>query len=474
MEYTHSGTTLKGLAKYDDSQDYGISEDVEKDLLRTEVKQLVQKVTDDSPFLFSSDGLLKSTDSATFDDISNVIDQILSSLDIIKHDNARISLEHCADGKEDVVADFRQSKQKLISRFKQDSTHVSGCEPKIIEPPERNQALYFALVDYITACVGRLIVRIASSDYWMNQTMSVLAQWRMKMKILSNNPSHYAQTSLDNGMELVQSLNASFENNKLFFLKIRLSGDEDKDIDTLESETEVSTRYHQEKTFFRREIMWLVKDAARSLLNSKISSSSAGCFEACTLVYRTGLDGIPTVLSNTRDGEVSASSDSVRVNTSYTALELLHRNTKVISSDVLTTSNSSAAVEDVRTKIWCEWSDGESGEQHHYKRIETSNMDHVISVTVPLALTTIYVASAMDTLISIAGSGTEEDDPIIQFEPPPRGFQASMTISTSEWIVKQQTLTRGRYHDPEIRPVSSCPMKRGVRGELSSNINIAA
>ena len=463
VEYTYSGTTLKGLAKFDNTRDYGITEDLEKELLKLEVKQLLEDIVDEKPYLFSSEGLLSSTDSNTFEDVSNVVDQILCNLDIIKHDNARISLEHFTGDKENIIADFKRSKQKLISRYKQDRTHVVGCEPKIIEPPERNEKVYFALVDYITGSVGRLIIRTATSGYWMKQTLSILAQWRTKLKVLSHHPSHYALRSLDDGDQFVQQMKTGFELKQAFFLKIRLAPDaEHKDVDTLETETDVSTRYYSEKTLFRQNLIWLFKYAARTLLNSDISSAPAGCFETCTLVYKIGLDGIPTVISNDREGEISVSSDSVRVNCSYGALDLLIRNAKALTSEEPTPSNTTR---DIRSIINWEWSPGEGREGTRSAKIETSSMDQLISLVIPLGLTSPHTSGTIDNLISLAGSGTEEEDLIVQFEPPPKGFQALFTISTAEWELKQRTLARGRYHDPEIRPVSGFPMKFGLRGE---------
>jgi hypothetical protein len=155
------------------------------------------------------------------------------------------------------------------------------------------------------------------------------------------------------------------------------------------------------------------------------------------------------------------------VNCSYTALELVVKNVKALTSHQVHNTTLPLAPKDIKAIINWEWSDGESPEKIEKARIETCNMDHLISVAIPLGLTGAYVSGTMDNLICLAGSGTEEDDPIIQFEPPPRGFQALFTLSTAEWALKQRALARGRYHDPEIRPVSRFPMRFGMRGESS-------
>ena len=67
--------------------------------------------------------------------------------------------------------------------------------------------------------------------------------------------------------------------------------------------------------------------------------------------------------------------------------------------------------------------------------------------------------------MALASSGTEEDDPIIQFEPPPQGFEAHLTVSTAQFVRTQKDPTVAQYHDPDVCSVSASSSRLGNRGK---------
>jgi hypothetical protein len=466
IDYTYNGTSLSGLIKFDDCTDYGVSEESEKQLLQVEVRRLIQVAKGNQAFMFSSSGLLKEIDKdgKGFQEVSNLADQMFCNLEIIRHDNARISLEHCSEDIEESLGHFKRSRRLLMSRFRQDRTRVQGSLPKLLEPPERNQQLYFALVDYIIGSVARVIVRTATSSYWHQQCLSVLAQWSTKLKTLSYDPVRYANLCLDTGESVVEQMNSESATKQTFFLKIRLGPDssEQKDVETLETETDVSGRYYREKTFFRKSLRYIVRDTIKSLLNPDVSSSAASCFETCAVIYRTGLDSVLTTLSNDRAGQISACSDTFGVKCSYAALELVMRNIRLL----LPRSKPAnlADINDKLTTLRVEWPEKDVTSVLKYTKIYISEMDDLISVSVPMGLISAYIARTLDNLVSLAGSGADDDDPIIQFEAPPKDFGALLTISTADWLKKERIMSQGVYRDDDIRPVSLSPMRLGIRG----------
>ena len=164
-EFKNWGTTLKGLAKFDDSRAYGVDDDVEVKLVEIEVDRLISAVSVEGPFLFSSNGLFRGAEESVYSDLSRVADQIRLNFEIIRHDNAMHALKHCPDLLDSAVDDFREARIRLLSRYKHDELHVEGSEPKLLQPPQRNLEAYFALVDYVTASIGRLLFRVAISSY---------------------------------------------------------------------------------------------------------------------------------------------------------------------------------------------------------------------------------------------------------------------------------------------------------------------
>ena len=466
-EYSHGGTTLKGLARFDDCRNYGVSEETERRLIGYEIDRLIMAIGTDGPFLFDSGGVFHDTGDDTFTEISHIADQIRLNFEIIKHDNTMHVLEHCPDLMESAVNEFKQARRRLFGRYKQDEVHVQGCQPKILEPPERNLKAYFALVDYVTSSIGRLLFRCATSKYWENHLLSVLAQWATKLKVLSHNPAHYAAQSLDQGEDTLVQLVACMETRSITILKIRKAANaaDHKDIDALDQETDITDRYYRENTFFREHVERLLKEVLDSMLNREDNKKLASFFELCTLVFRTGLDGVPTTLSNSRQGNISASSDAVRVNCSYTAMELAVRNIQAITAlpnaplEGARKTDPNAAVVD-----W-EWSDQKIQGGKMRATTYVSRMDDLVSILVPLGLTSTYTSVRIDSLMSLASSGTEEDDPIIQFEPPPQGFEAHLTVSTAQFVRKQTDPTVAQYHDPDVCSVSASSSRLGYRGK---------
>jgi hypothetical protein len=466
VNYTYNGTTLSGLAKYDDCTDYGISEENERKLLRVEVQRLIQVAQDNEPFMFSSNGLLTEidTEGKVFQEVSYLADQMSCNLEIIRHDNSRTALEHCPEDVEATIGHFKRSRRILMSRFKQDQTRVQGSLPKILEPEERNQQLYFALVDYIIGSVARVIVRTATSSYWNQQCLSILAQWATKLKILSYDPVRYANLCLDTGESVVEQMNSAYGTKQAFFLKIRLGPDssEEKDVETLETETNVSSRYYAEKTFFRGHLRYLVRDTINSLLTPDVSSAAASCFETSVVIYRTGLDNVLTTLTNDRAGQISACSDTFGVKCSYTALELVVRNIRLLTRRSKTFDR--AYVNERLTTLKLELPETGLFAGISQCRNFISEMDDLISVTAPMTLISAYCARYLDNLVGLAGSGTDDDDPIVQFDAPPKDFGALLTISTADWRKKERIMSQGIYRDDDIRPVSLSPMRLGFRG----------
>ncbi|KAL6718971.1 hypothetical protein ACLMJK_003206 [Lecanora helva] len=458
-EFKDHGTTLKGLAKFDDSRGYGLDDDLETKLVKIEVDRLIAAVSAEGPFLFNSDGLFQGTEESTFEELSHVADQIRVNFEIIRHDNAMHALRHCPDLLDNAVDGFRQARTRLSSRYKHDELHVEGSEPKMLQPLERNLQAYFALVDYVTASIGRLLFRVVTSKYWETHLLSILAQWAAKLKVLSHKPAHYAAQSLDHGEQFVVELIAGMESRSVVLLKIRKAADaaEHKDVDALNQETTITSRYYKQKKQFRDNVERLLKNTLDTLLHREDNGSAVAAFEMCTLVFQTGLDGVPTTLSNSREGIISASSGAVRVNCTYTALNLLMQNVREIAKAPRKCGEGHGA-----TVKW-EWVHDTDKNANGAAEIEIAEMDMIISILAPLGLTSTYSSVRLEELMSLISNLVDEDDPIVQFAPPPRGFEASFTFTTSQHVDKLNNPTVSRHRDPDVCSVSASSTRLGIK-----------
>jgi len=255
-------------------------------------------------------------------------------------------------------------------------------------------------------------------------------------------------------------------------LKVKLGPDlREQDIDTLDTEADITTLYYEENILFRYHLQSLLKFTISSMYvgyqSGKRKELGPECFEACTLVYKTGLDGVPTVLSNDRYGDIYASSDSVHVNCLYGALELLLRNAEAIKAKTAPAEpgNRLPSTADDEAVFKWEWHEGNSRNRVSSGNMSLSKMDDIISMAVSLGLASTYTAIALDNLISLASTGASEEDPVMQFEPPQKGFKALFNIVSADFLCRQRKAASDRYHDSEIRTVSSSPLKRGIRGK---------
>ena len=92
--WSFSSYTLKDLPAFDSSLSFGITVEDENDNIKEEIKKLVQFMSSKKPPLFDSCGALGETNATGFEDLINVVDQIRSNLDIVRHDNASLAMDH--------------------------------------------------------------------------------------------------------------------------------------------------------------------------------------------------------------------------------------------------------------------------------------------------------------------------------------------------------------------------------------------
>ena len=460
QEYPLGAMKLKGLPKFDDSIPHGITEVKETELIKEEIKKLVAHAKSKTAIMFDTQCVLGATDLKGFEALSNVSDQIQCNISIIKHDNSRHIVEHCPSWVEDALQDFKRSRRQLISRYRQKKSHVEGRQPKLLGNPQANQLVYFALVDYLLAVLAWWLVRTAESKFWKSELLAILAQWAVKLKVVSHEPAVCAERSLSDGEELMRQMVADFDSREAMILRIRIGPDsaEQKSFDALDAEADLTATYFQEKMLLRQHMEFLLRVSIDGLLARERTGNNADSFEICSLVYKTGLQRTLTVLSGDKDGDIAASSDLAHISHIYTAFELLLNNT--------TAATPSTRQTDASKSVCIKWRQFKSVEQADMDLHEfhMSSIDHVISILVPLALTSPLAAARIEKLIQIASISADEEDPILQFMPPWKDFGAEYTFSTSEWLSKQHRSKQ--YHDPDVRSLPKSPLRRGIKGKL--------
>jgi hypothetical protein len=463
-EYTLNATTIRDLKQYNDPSPYRLREEKERECLKAEIKRLVEAVYHEGPFLFNSAGLLSPNLDDAYQEIVKIADQIKVAMGIMRLDNASISLRYCLyTGMQESVNNYTHASRRLRGRFGDDSEqgHVHDSAPKIVEPRNRNDRLYCAFVDYITANVARTLMRTAVGDYWSQQVLSNLASCAVKLKTLCVNTKEFAQMSIANAAFAIEELqNTKKEKGpSILAVLVDIAESSSSDVDPLNTETDASNRYHEEMTFYTRRVWLMMRRILNDILLPEMKDAKPNCFQVHNSVYRAGINGPPTIVTCDRLGEISASGERFDVHTLYTSLRLALENVKQVHSESQEVTHR--GVDTTGTRVVCDWPGAFDGSKGLY----VTKADDVLSIMVPLALSAATTASTLGNLISFAASCTSEDDPIKQFEGPAKDFHASFDISTFAWRNREMDLHSAgiRDEDSDVVTFADSPLSRGIQ-----------
>lgn len=456
---------LTDLPKFDDTANYGMDKEEEKRLVRLEVRRLIKETTSDKPLLFNSDSILGSTRPEAFKTISDFANQILCNLSIVSHDNQLLIFENCHNSVEleRAAMMFKFARATLRKCFQQNDK-VKPRIPRRIEPEQDNSKVYFALVDYTTSSVARVLLRLASSKFWRSLNIAVLARWSVKLKALSHDPTTYARQALSDGEGIIEQHNASDDREIIRKIKIRFvnkdkAEDGDSGFDVYE-EVDATQLYFNYNSMVRYWLHSIFKASVLSLYSNESFLTQPSTFEVCTLVYEAGLSRSLTAVSADRDGDVFATSQSQNVNCIYVVLKLLLENAEALQKKQPPDKTQE------QTAVRWQWSEGRKDQLPIEKSFRTGNADDIVSILVLLSLSTSYVTKKMLEMIMSISVNSEEEDPILQFAP--KHFQSKFVVSTADYLSKQHRLGSSDqlYNDPEVVPVSGNLLSKRIRGML--------
>jgi hypothetical protein len=148
---------------------------------------------------------------------------------------------------------------------------------------------------------------------------------------------------------------------------------------------------------------------------SKLSGFSPNAFEISSIVFGAGFTGYPTLVSQGRDGSLSGSSLSSCVQHSYVAFQILHQVASAIKArndgnDA--TTNEGEGMPGNRATLRWEWEQFEGEEELQQGLLETSSMDGVVFMIIPLLCTNAIAAAQITDLIQMVALIADADDPL--------------------------------------------------------------
>ncbi|KXJ92545.1 hypothetical protein Micbo1qcDRAFT_160285, partial [Microdochium bolleyi] len=146
--YARGRIILRNLPAFDDTALFGITVEDEDTNLREEIRKLVCFASRvEEPELFDSFGALDVTSATGFSELSQVIFQISSALNIIRHDYATLAISHYM--KKDFYTVLVDTRVRLRARFLDCPTGTTGNRPETLTDERRNMLAYHALLDYL-------------------------------------------------------------------------------------------------------------------------------------------------------------------------------------------------------------------------------------------------------------------------------------------------------------------------------------
>lgn len=251
---------------------------------------------------------------------------------------ARTSLSNTFDPTSDAAADKpqRRNRESLAD------TNIHG---KTIE-------VFYALVDYVTANVARFALRGIPSKFWHVRLLSGLAKTSAKIKFLFTDVERHALQSLEDGQDTLAQdeifnalgvgggplLDIIGPDGQPFQVRAskdpRKSAADSADIHRLlTQEARGVGMYYSEMAMVSS---WTI-DSLRVLFFSFQRSDRSGytsdAFDICGLVYKAGLDGLPTLVYQDRDGELMGTSTREFIKLSYSGFKMLSQVARVLQDE---------------------------------------------------------------------------------------------------------------------------------------------
>ena len=266
-------------------------------LLHNETTRLIKVAENpDVPLEFSSHGYFQSDTEDGYRAMSNVCQRILTTLTICLLDNECINARHCARMTNEV---------KLANYIRQ----VYKAQTVATDSSDRRYlAATYALVDYISAVLTRLIIQTSPGKYWQINVLSVLVKRITKIKVLLVDVQLNASVAARSADAVLLEVRQSGE------LRQTSDGmDEEEECEeymrSIEANEKEGTASYEEKEVAKycveqNKFRFGLNLAVRAILTSMRFINGSGMpptsFEIFAVAYETGFEGFKVRILCTR------------------------------------------------------------------------------------------------------------------------------------------------------------------------------
>jgi hypothetical protein len=461
QSYEFSAVEITGLPRFDDLTRYNVSDEAYDELLRTEIRRLVDAAKHPGAFTFDSQGYFEDVGEPSFAELSNLAEQISLDAAIVNFDNFSLVLENTKK-KEIVtlVAPFIQDTYEYLRARYLETADIHYPLPNQLKPFTRHRKLYFKLLEYMTGTCIRLLVRAADDKSWNISNIALLAKLSVKLKVISRKSKAYALSALEH----LDAVMADFEHEdgpKAVIILTNYAEDkgaEEQRITFGVQDYESPMAYFLNGLLQRKDLINMLDCQISTFWVPASRRQPFNNVHFCAVAFEAGLDNAPIVIIEHRGGEVKTVSSKKQVQASHTALELVRLNFEHIRQSGPPPDRRVDSEPILLTMDWVEKS--ESGSLIQPGEYPTHKLDDVISMLCPLALCDPFIPIYIEETISRVNARQESMDPMAKFKHP--RVQARCSVQSGVYLAEQRQLRR-RY--PDTVTIAQSGLIKGMRGE---------
>jgi hypothetical protein len=345
--------------------------------------------------------------------------------------------------REKALADGRNAREKS----------KSSRDPQHIQSKEQKQKSIFALIDFITLSLGRILIYSApQNSNWCYTCLSCLVKYTTKLKVLTKDPVGFAAAALKSAEDIAM-LNSdpiSHPNVAQLGGPARLLARLTQQNNDKNDENPLRGAYYGHNMLIRNQLETCVRFVLQGLMGQTMAGTPSTTFEICSVLYETGLQRFRTWVYQERDGDLQATACQRSIPMARPAFEYLQvtaialeANQKLRSRPPPMSTSIPPSWEGTRRPLkthlrWNDLSDDNIGSSELADgygpphEVEIRTLAGVVTIMVPLCLVSPILLTDVSALIqnvtNIGAQFNQTDFPV----PPgdPGKFKAFFSLST--------------------------------------------
>lgn len=400
-------TALK-VRSLDNFESFSIPDHKAEALWRLEAERLISGVNDASADVLFPDAGIPGGDYTL---LSSLVTEILALDNICVVDNEALVREFTP--KIHSVEAFDNGRSYLRQRMT--SKRQAKPHPQVLTA-KKKQEYMFALIDFITLNLARILVYSASgasqSTSWGYSCIACIVKYAAKLKVVAQDPVTFAVKCLDAADDAAKipykkpggDDGPGSETHQPTDMRARLdrgSGSQFSD--------EMQSFYFAQEMVVRVHIISSIKYVLHGLEGQSYLTATSTTFEICSVVYETGLERFRTWVYQERDGDLQGTACQKSLAMARPAFELLQETARALREKQKQQPPPRRGDEQHTTRLlWKDIISGETntlGSEHDIDdhlpdhTINMHSIEEIITILVPLLAASPWIITDLPEML---------------------------------------------------------------------------